>query len=259
MNGQVSLRSVAGKGSEFRVDIPVVAATEQDILGIAPDTGQVVALMPGQGTFRILIAEDQEENILLLQRLLETVGFQTQVARNGQEAVERFADWRPHFIWMDCRMPVMDGMEATRRIRRMEGGDAVKIVALTASVFREERDEVIACGMDDFLRKPYRPDEIYGCMAKYLAVRYEYADGAHHAEQPMELQRVKELVCKLPPKLRQELRSALLSLRKSDITAALDRIAETHPATAEPLRRQAEELAFTLMLDELNWAENEKN
>ena len=251
MNGNVSLRSTVGEGSEFRVELPVMAATEDDILGMAPDTGQVVALMPGQGNWRILIAEDQEENILLLQRLLDVVGFQTQVARNGQEAVERFAAWRPHFIWMDCRMPVMDGMEATRRIRRMEGGSAVKIVALTASVFREERDAVIACGMDDFLRKPYRPDEIYGVMAKYLAVRYEYAEGAPQGEPPMELQRIKEIVGNLPLELRQNLRNALLTLRKEEIEVALSRIAETHPAAAEALGRQAEHMEFTLMLQEL--------
>ena len=257
MGGQVSLQSTVGEGSVFRVELPVVAATEEDILGIAPDTGQVVALLPGQATWRVLIAEDQEENILLLKRLLDVVGFQTQVARNGQEAAERFAEWHPHFIWMDCRMPVMDGIEATRRIRRMEGGNSVKIVALTASVFREERDAVIACGMDDFLRKPYRPDEIYGCMAKYLAVRYEYAADAQRAEPPMELQRVKEMVGNLPDELRRNLRTALLTLRKEEINEALDRIAATHPAAAEVLRRQAEQMSFSLMLQELEPAEKE--
>jgi CheY-like chemotaxis protein len=117
----------------------------------------VLGLEPGQPDWRILIVEDQPENNLLLSRLLEDAGFQVCTAANGLEGIDRFQQWRPHFIWMDRRMPVMDGLEATRRIRALPGGEAVKIVALTASVFAEQRGEMLAAGMDDILHKPFQP------------------------------------------------------------------------------------------------------
>jgi CheY-like chemotaxis protein len=83
------------------------------------------------------------ENRLLLQRLLEGAGLQVRIAENGKSGMEMFREWRPHLIWMDVRMPVMDGLEATRQIRMLEGGKSVRIVALTASAFKEERDNIM--------------------------------------------------------------------------------------------------------------------
>ncbi|MEJ2404983.1 MAG: response regulator [Candidatus Thiodiazotropha sp.] len=91
------------------------------------------------------------------------------MAENGADGVQIFMSWHPHFIWMDRRMPVMDGMEATRRIRELPDGKEVKIVAVTASVFADQRDEILDVGMDDFVRKPFRAAEIYACMSKHLA------------------------------------------------------------------------------------------
>ena len=114
------------------------------------------------------------ENWQLLQRLLRDAGFQVRVAEDGAQAVELFQTWRPHLIWMDLRLPVMGGIEAAGKIRAMEGGREVKIIALTASAFAQEREEVMAMGFDDFLRKPYRLDEIFEHMARHLGVRYVY-------------------------------------------------------------------------------------
>ena len=73
-------------------------------------------------------------------------------------------------------MPRMDGVEATRRIRQSPGGEQVKIVAVTASVFADQRQDLFAAGMDDFVNKPYRFEELYNCLARQLGVRYSYAD-----------------------------------------------------------------------------------
>jgi len=95
--------------------------------------GDIVSLAPNQPEYRILIVEDQLENQLLLTKLMEDVGFPVKVAENGEQALGLFQSWQPHLIWMDRRMPVMDGVEATRRIRELPGGKEVKIVAVTAS------------------------------------------------------------------------------------------------------------------------------
>ena len=156
MGGSIHVESSIGKGSLFRVELPVQEAEESEAVAANDDRGQVVGLAPGQPDYRILIVEDKRENWLLLQRLLEDAGFQVQVAEDGAQGVEMFRTWQPHLIWMDIRLPVMGGLEATGRIRALEGGRRVKIVALTASAFAQQREEVLAAGLDDFLRKPYR-------------------------------------------------------------------------------------------------------
>ncbi len=120
---------------------------------------------PWPGRVSYFIVEDQRDNQLLLSRLMESVGFKVGVAENGEQGVQQFESWHPHFIWMDRHMPVMDVIEATRRIRELSHGKEVKIAAVIASAFDEERDEMLASVMDDYVRKPYRSCEIYD---KYL-------------------------------------------------------------------------------------------
>ena len=84
--------------------------------------GRIFGLEPGQPEYRVLIVEDQEENWLLLQGLLENAGFQVQVAEDGADGIDKFLTWEPHFIWMDWRLPDMDGLDVTRRIRALYGG-----------------------------------------------------------------------------------------------------------------------------------------
>jgi signal transduction histidine kinase len=131
MGGRISVRSAPNQGSSFRVEMPVERLKESEVSAAEFSRGRVFGLAPGQPEYRILIVEDQRENWLLLQRLLQGSGFRVRVAENGAAGVELFQDWRPHLIWMDVRMPVMDGLEATRRIRTLEGGRDVKIAALT--------------------------------------------------------------------------------------------------------------------------------
>ncbi len=99
------------------------------------------------------------ENQLLLQQLLEKAGFQVCIAKDGVETVKLFEEWHPHFIWMDRRMPRMDGLEATIKIHGLPGGKEVKIAALTASVFKEQKDELMGAGSDDlYASLPFERD-----------------------------------------------------------------------------------------------------
>jgi PAS domain S-box-containing protein len=173
MGGSISVESIKGTGSTFRVELPVNKVTAADVT--KPESmvrGDITGLAPDQPEYRILIVEDQLENQLLLAKLMKNVGFPVKVAENGEQALELFQSWRPHLIWMDRRMPKMDGLEATRRIRELPGGREVKIVAVTASAFMEQRVEMLDAGIDEFVRKPYRFNEIYECLTKQLGVQY---------------------------------------------------------------------------------------
>ena len=110
--------------------------------------------------------------------MLTHSGFQVTVAENGALGIEAFQQWRPHFIWMDLDLGQLNGTEATRRIRRLDGGADVKIAAITAAADASERDWVTRAGFDDFTSKPFRQSEIFFCMARHLGVRYSSSEGA---------------------------------------------------------------------------------
>jgi signal transduction histidine kinase/DNA-binding NarL/FixJ family response regulator len=247
MGGRIGVESTPGKGSIFRVEVPVERVKESEVSAAEIEMGRIVGLAPGQPEYRILIVEDQMENWLLLQRLLEGVGFQVRVAENGAAGVEMFQEWRPHLIWMDIRMPVMDGLEATRRIRALNGGREVKIAALTASVFKEERDSVMAAGMDDFVRKPYRPNELFDCLVRQLGVRFVYEESTVATTAPAAALRP-EALATLPQVLREELTDALVSLDVTRIGEIIRRVSELDPALGDTLAQHARQLGYTAIL-----------
>ncbi|MCB1292844.1 MAG: response regulator, partial [Mycobacterium sp.] len=157
----------------------------------------------------MLVVEDEPNNRLLLGRLLEQVGFVVACAENGAECLKVFPEFRPDFIWMDRRMPVMDGLEATTRIRQRADGRTVKIAALTASVFEDQRSEWLEAGIDGFVRKPFRDSEIFDCMARLLGVEYLYQEQRDQADTRSVIDFTRELP-RLPAPVRTQLADALV-------------------------------------------------
>ncbi|BDI28404.1 hypothetical protein CCAX7_004550 [Capsulimonas corticalis] len=253
MGGRMGVDSEVGKGSRFHVTVMVGLAEESEILRADIDRGRVVGLVPDQREYRVLIVEDQIENSLLLERLLADVGFRVRVAENGMAGVEMFRLWNPHFIWMDRRMPVMDGIEATLRIRAMEGGEHVKIAGLSASAFTDQRQEALTAGMDDFVSKPYRPEEIYDCLARQLNVMYTYQD-TPPAVLSLACPTAQELSA-LPPLLRKDLMDALLQLDIAYVAEAISRISQQDAAIGRALAFHAETLSYTPILQSLQQCE----
>jgi PAS domain S-box-containing protein len=214
MGGAISVTSSVGQGSLFRVEVVVQSANPDEFPQASAISGDVTGLEPGQPIRRVLVVEDHQDNQRLLVGLLEQVGFQTRLAVNGAGAVELFSAWQPHFIWMDRRMPVMDGVEATRRIRALPGGDAVKIAAVTASTFREEDAELSMAGFDAVVHKPYRPAHIFACMEQLLGVRFVQvkAESLPISHPDISGAAMETALDNLPHALRQELDKALLLL-----------------------------------------------
>lgn len=251
MGGSIGVESEPGKGSLFRVELPAEIAEESDVMAPEIAKGKVIGLAPGQPEWRVLIVEDQTENQLLLRRLLEDAGFRVMLAENGAAAVDLFSSFRPHFIWMDRRMPVMDGLEATRRIRALDGGKEVKIVAVSASVFNEQRAETLAQGMDDFVRKPYRPAEIFECLERHLGVRYEYeAPVSDGRETPFPA----DALGRMPESQRRELAAALINGNTERIAELMRQVAQQDAGLAAVLTRHCDHFDYLPVLRALESA-----
>ena len=211
----------------------------------------MVGLAPGQPEYRILVVEDHLENRQLLQRLLVRTGFQVRVAEDGAKGIEWFESWRPHFIWMDRGLAGMDGLETVRRIREMDGGREVKIAAVTASVLVGQRDEMLAAGLDDFLAKPYRLEEIFDCMARHLDIQYVRAKDASRPARQATAELRPEALAVLPEELRGELGNALIALDAERIGGLIRRISEVDPALGGALADLADRFAYSPILKAL--------
>jgi CheY-like chemotaxis protein len=173
MGGDITLNTRLGEGTIFRFDIQVSPA-EVALDQTHKPCQRVIGLAPNQPRYRILVVEDVRENRQLLVKLLETLEFEVREAVNGQEAIALWESWQPHLIWMDMRMPVMDGYDATKYIKAQANGQDTVIIALTASAFEEERSVALEAGCDDFVRKPFSQEVIFEKIALYLGVRYTY-------------------------------------------------------------------------------------
>ncbi|PSR16457.1 hybrid sensor histidine kinase/response regulator [filamentous cyanobacterium CCP3] len=185
MGGMIGVHSQLGQGSQFTVVVPVQRATAAQLPSL-PLARQATGLAPHQSPYRLLVADDQLSNRRLLRQFLADLGFEVREACNGQEAIAQWQTWQPHLIWMDMRMPIMDGFEATRQIKAQMQGQATAIIALTASVFNEEKSLVLSAGCDDFIRKPFQPAVIVDMLRQHLGVTFTYAQPETDATDPPE-------------------------------------------------------------------------
>jgi PAS domain S-box-containing protein len=249
MGGDITVTSQEGKGSIFRFEISIRAGSESEFRGKTPTEQNVINLAPGQKSPRILVVEDVEESRTLLVKLLEVTGFEVQAAANGREAVERFERFLPDFIWMDVRMPVMDGLTATRRIKESKTGKSVIIAALTAHALEEERTTILAAGCDDVVHKPFREEEIFRVMKKHLGLIYEYEKKPEEAE-PVELdvQLRPEQLAALPEDLICRLHDAVVRLDTDLCPALIETIAMHDASVGSVFRRLAVKLDYGRLL-----------
>ncbi|WP_016953094.1 MASE1 domain-containing protein [Anabaena sp. PCC 7108] len=185
MEGDINVESELGKGTTFQFYIQTKLGQETNS-NSTEGRQRVLSLAPGQPTYKILTVDDKPINRQLLFKLLSPLGFEIKEACNGQEAITIWDEWEPHLIWMDMRMPVMDGYEATKYIKSTTKGNATAVIALTASVLEEEKAIVLSAGCDDFLRKPFAEHTIFDALAKHLGVKYIFAENHSEKSEPIE-------------------------------------------------------------------------
>jgi len=241
MGGELSVKSVVGEGSTFNFSIPIMIA-QSEVVEVDTANLTVSGLVPDQPGYRLLIVDDDEINRRLLVELLEPFGFELREAANGALAVQEFETWNPHLIWMDMRMPVMDGYTATKEIKSSDKGQAVAVIALTASTFEEERSLVLAAGCDAFLRKPFDEGQIFRMLENHLGVEFIYED-LEPTPKP-DAQYVRHQMDNLPSSLREILLAAILDHDPELIEDSITAIEIEFPELAAQLRQLANKFEY---------------
>jgi signal transduction histidine kinase/DNA-binding response OmpR family regulator len=249
MGGEITMQSKPGKGSIFRFDIKIKTGSESGMK--QSQACRVKSLKPGQKVPRILVAEDTDENRNLLVKLLNLTGFDVSEATDGKEAVEAFKSWHPDLIWMDIRMPVMDGKEATRQIKATEDGKNVIVIALSAHVLGEERKEITDAGCDDFVGKPFTEVEIFEMMKKHLGVEYIYDEEQKGMEGLSEISFKTLNLGNLNAPFLKELTDAVINTDAMKIEQLAEQLRLQDPETAAVLKALADNFDYETILTAL--------
>lgn len=244
LGGELTVESVVGAGTRFRFALrgPAVE-TPPDYVAAAER--RVVSLAPGQPRYRMLVADDDEANRRLLCQFLETMGCEVREARDGAEALEVWQAWQPQLIWMDIRMPGLDGAEATRRIKATAQGRATCVVALTADTMEDETAE-LPPGYDAVLRKPVREAELVTLMEQRLGARFVEAldSGASPIAPPAELADQDARLARIPGDLLIRLEQAALAAQMSVIKELIAEIHTHDPIVAKRFRLLADRFEY---------------
>jgi len=177
MGGSLSLDSAPGEGSRFRFELELPPA-EGELAEQAGPLGRHCRLASPYRV-RALVVDDVEDNRDVLRGVLQRAGIDVVTASNGEEALQRIAEQIPDIVFMDVRMPVMDGITAVRRLRERWPGERMVCVAITASGLLRQRAYYLDAGFDDFIGKPFLLGDICDCMVRHLEVEFE-----HEAAEP---------------------------------------------------------------------------
>jgi CheY-like chemotaxis protein len=250
MGGDLTIIAPKGQGATFRVDIPFELGDAGELAAAATRNRHVTSLKPRFAGTRVLIADDEANNRVLLTEMLSAMGFDIREACNGEEAVELTRAWHPRIVLMDTRMPILSGTEATIQIKADPALKNIPVVAVTASVFSEMRESIETSGTDDFVSKPFREKEIYDVIAKHTGVEYIYAEdqvaatdlAAHRTLTP-------ELLKDIPDETRNQMRAAIQVADIEQLRQLIEQIGSTDTELATRLQKLADAYAYDALAD----------
>ncbi|WP_413161229.1 ATP-binding protein [Capilliphycus salinus ALCB114379] len=234
LGGKINVKSQVGVGTVFSFNIPVNLVNPTEV-ETQTSPRRILALEPNQPRYKLLIVDDNPINRKLLIKLLNPLGFELKEAGNGKEAIEIWEDWEPHLIWMDMRMPVMDGYEATQQIKTTIKGQATAIIAITASGLEEDKNIILSGGCDDFVRKPFQDAIIFKMLEKHLGVRYVYEETCLSAKEKVGYTLDTESLKVMPADWLEELYQASIDLDDDFVLTLITQIPENHASLAGAL------------------------
>ena len=253
MGGDIAMNSEVGRGTiiKFNIEVEEIKATE--IKTEIKPRRKVIGLQPNQPQYRILVVDDRYSNRELVVKLLTPLGFEIRTASNGKEAIQVWQQWEPHLIWMDMKVPIMDGYEATKVIKTTMKGQATAIIALTASVFEEEKAVVLSTGCDSFIRKPFREAEIFDAMEKQIGVQFIYETDENNEQKKTKIDVHKvinsQTIANLSDAWVKDFKQAIVNVDSVTIDSLLEKIKDNNPDLARAIYHLTENFEHETLLD----------
>jgi signal transduction histidine kinase/CheY-like chemotaxis protein len=180
--GEISVTSEADKGSCFSFNFCAPMTTVLPPSAKTPH--RVTGLAPGQGEIRILVADDLSINRDLLREILAPLGFSVEEAEDGEETIRKVNSWKPRIVLMDLVMPVMSGGAATEILRQTYTKESLAIIGITASAFGEEKQKFLDAGLNAYITKPFREQDLYDVLAEQAGVVFELEENAPPPASP---------------------------------------------------------------------------
>lgn len=256
MGGQLEVKSEVGKGSIFSFNITAKPSNSSQIQ--LQLTEKVHSIAPNYPKYRILAVDDVWQSRLLIVKLLTQVGFEVKEAENGKQAFELAQQWQPDLILMDMRMPIMDGYQATQEIRVSENNSYLvnpcKIIALTASAFESKRAETIKAGCDDYLRKPFKENELFAKIQEHLNIQYIYQQDSNKVDslpklKSDELKLNTENLQVMPDSWLKELKQAAEELDETKIERLIQQVPDKHRGIVNSLTNFLNNFQFEKIIE----------
>lgn len=248
MGGTISVYSHLGEGTTFTFDVELIPSPQVEKLLAGR---KVVRLVDNSPSYHILLVDDNEDHRTLLSGLLESVNFRVTVASNGQDAIKIWRQGKFDLIFIDLRMPELNGVETTRLIRREEEHNnlaAIPIIAFSANVFEYDRSEMLSAGCNDFIYKPFHESELFTKLAQYLGANYLYEDTAEKEEslQPVDNKKLinKEDLRALPAVWIEKFQFAVTKCDVEEAKMLINEMRGDHPILIDELERLVKNFQF---------------
>ncbi len=253
LGGTISVETEIGKGSVFSFSIPYQKGKPDSVF----ETNQkprIVGLQSAQDKIRILIVDDSETNRNLLSQMLSSIGFETLEAEDGAQAIQSFLNWKPEIILMDMQMPVMDGYEATKKIKEATDDQKPVIIAITASAFQDDRQKIMTAGVDGYISKPFKSENLYETIRQLTGITFRFDD----EESEISLSKVKEPaildeeIQKLPEKVVLDCIKAAENADYFQLIEMIQEISVSHHQVGEKMMEFANRYEYENILALLN-------
>jgi signal transduction histidine kinase len=254
MGGQLEIESTAGVGTSFSFSLIILPAEEGETVDEEKSWAHVTRLISGRKV-QALLVDDMETDRDILAQLLERVGVKVRQAMRGSQALEQLNENMPDVVFLDIRMPEMDGTQVLEKIRAEYGSNGVKVIAVSASVLEHQRQGYLKAGFDQFIAKPFRPEKIYASLAELLGVEFEYAPPGTSTAAEASAFDPSSLV--LPESLWNDLHSAVKIHNISELNQHLEKVnalgvaGEQLAAFLRQLNQKYDMKAIAAVLDEV--------